>query len=50
LLPQFTNAALTKQLIARTDPVLLDSLSRYKNWNSTENVLQLVNYHARKSL
>jgi len=50
LLPQFTNAALTKQLIARTDPALLDSLSRYKNWNATENVLQLVNYHARKSL
>jgi hypothetical protein len=45
LLPQFTNAALSQQLIARTDPELLTSLSRYKNHNATENVLELVKYH-----
>jgi hypothetical protein len=45
LIPQFTNAQLTKQLIARTDPKLLEFLSRFKNWNSTENVSALEKYN-----
>lgn len=50
LMPQFTNAELTKQLIARTDPTLLQALSRYKNWNSTENVIKLEKYHENQQV
>jgi len=50
LIPQFTDALMTKQLIARADVKLLDSLSRYKNWNSTENVLVLEKYHANQQV
>ena len=50
LVPQFTNAELTQQLIAQTDAKLLESLSRYKNCNSTENVPVLKKYHAINKL
>jgi hypothetical protein len=50
LLPQFTNAALTQQLISVTDPDLLQALSRFKNWNSTENVGFLEKYHQNQQI
>lgn len=50
LMPQFTNAEMTKQLIACTDANLLSSLSRYKNWNSTENVVKLEKYHQNQQV
>jgi hypothetical protein len=45
LLPQFINAELSKQLINRSDPNLLTALSRYKNFNSSENVMLLLNHN-----
>ena len=50
LMPQFTNAALTQQLIAHTDPALLQALSRFKNWNSTENIGFLEKYHENQQV
>jgi hypothetical protein len=47
LIPQFIDAKITKNLIARTDKSLLTALSRYKNHNSSENVLNLLEYHKK---
>jgi len=45
LLPQFINGHLTKSLIARVDPDLLKSVSKYKNFNNAENISVLVNHY-----
>ena len=45
LLFQFLDGQITKNLIARVDPILLTSLSKYKNVNSDENLSKLIDYN-----
>ena len=49
LLPQFLDGQLSKSLIARVDPALLKSVSKYKNFNSTENLSKLINYNINEN-
>lgn len=42
LIPQFTDAKITKQMI---NPKLLDSISYYKNLNNQENLVKLMEFH-----
>lgn len=43
LIPQFTDAKITKQLI---NPELLGTISRYKNLNNQENLEKLIQFHS----
>jgi hypothetical protein len=47
LLPQFISAEFSRQIVACTDPVLLNSLSQFKNYNSTENLWVLLKTHTQ---
>ena len=45
LLPQFLDARLSKDLIIDYNPHIIDYLSKYKNYNSKENLLKLFKFH-----
>ena len=49
LLPQFLNGQLSKSLISNVDPALLKSVSKYKNFNNTENISKLIHYNINEN-
>ena len=49
LLPQFLDGQISKSLISNVDPALLKSVSKYKNFNSTENLSKLIHYNINEN-
>lgn len=47
LIPQFLDARLSKDLIIDYNPNIIDYVSKYKNYNSQENIPKLAEYHAK---
>jgi hypothetical protein len=49
LVPQFLDGNFTKTLISKVDPALLNSLSKYKNFNSAENISLLIDHNLNEN-
>ena len=49
LIPQFLDGAISKTLIRKYNPDVLQFLSRYKNHNARENLDKLYQYHEKRS-